>query len=101
MEFLLVFWIICAVAAALIAGGKGRSSAGFGCLGFILGPIGILIAAIVSPNQYGKDQTAVDNGLLRECPYCKEPIRREAIKCRYCGETVEPIQKRGLFGLDA
>jgi hypothetical protein len=24
------------------------------------------------------------------CPYCREPIRRDAVKCRWCGESLTP-----------
>jgi hypothetical protein len=27
----------------------------------------------------------------RECPYCKEEIRADALKCKYCRSTVKPI----------
>jgi hypothetical protein len=26
----------------------------------------------------------------RECPYCREKIRNEAIKCKHCGSSVGP-----------
>lgn len=29
----------------------------------------------------------------RRCPSCGEKIRREAIKCRFCGEFSDPDQK--------
>uniref|UniRef100_UPI001FE15B38 zinc ribbon domain-containing protein n=1 Tax=Desulfovibrio oxyclinae TaxID=63560 RepID=UPI001FE15B38 len=27
---------------------------------------------------------------LRDCPYCAEPIKKKAIKCKHCGSDVEP-----------
>ena len=28
---------------------------------------------------------------FKQCPFCKEKIRSEAVKCRFCGEWLEEI----------
>ncbi len=74
-----VFWVACAVACSIIAGYKQRS-AWWLLGGFLLGPLGILIIALLPPLE-----TLTG---LKPCPQCAEPIKVEAVKCRYCGANV-------------
>ena len=31
----------------------------------------------------------MEDASFKECPFCKEQIRKEAVKCRFCGEWFE------------
>ena len=36
------------------------------------------------------------DGRTKSCPFCKEPIRGDALKCRYCGEFIDEDIERCL-----
>ena len=95
MEALFAVWVLCGIAAMAIANAKGRSGCGWGLLGFLFGPLGLLAAAIMSPNARAKqsqaDRAGIQSGDLVKCPACAELIKREARKCKHCGtEIIHP-----------
>ena len=88
MEALIIVWLMCSVIAGVIYRNKGRSMY-WGCLvGLMLGLLGVLYAAVRSPVQSGLDKRAAESGYMKQCPYCHEYIRADAIVCRYCGRDV-------------
>lgn len=86
---LLVVWIVCWLAAATIASEKGQSGCLWSFLGFLLGPLALLLAATLPKPP--PPPPVVRPGDLRKCPQCAEMIKSEAIKCRFCGSEIEPV----------
>lgn len=85
-----MLWLACGILGSFMAQAKGRSrQLGF-FLGFVLGPFGLIRAAMLSPDERGSARRGLLSGELRRCPECAEPIRSEARKCRFCGSQVEP-----------
>jgi hypothetical protein len=78
--------IICLLAAGIIAQRKNRSENLFAVLGFILGPLGVLAAVVVSPGV-PKGMQAVS------CPRCNAkqniPAAQTAFECYQCKHVAD------------
>jgi hypothetical protein len=93
--FYVILWVICGAIAMSIYSRKGRSPL-VGCLGgFLLGPIGILLALASGTDRAGMNRKAAEeaeqqvrDGILKKCPHCAELIKAEAGVCRFCGQEV-------------
>ncbi len=72
-----LIWVICGATAGALYQQRGRLQ-GIGAVGgFLLGPIG-LVLALLPPT------------LSIECPHCAERIQASAKVCRYCGWNIPP-----------
>jgi hypothetical protein len=91
---LIIFWICCGIAGAMIYNNKGLDAWARCALGGLLGPIGIVIALVAKPNDKALEHQAIEGGDMRKCPACAELIKSEARKCRYCGTELTPLVTR-------
>ena len=81
----LVIWLICGLIASYLYRNRGRSQlAGF-LGGFLLGPLGIVLALVTPPDRVAleKKQKMLESerlarGELKKCPHCAELIKPDA-----------------------
>ena len=80
-------WLFFAVVVGVIAANRDRSAFGWFLLSLVISPILglILVLALGTP----KSDPAAD-GDHRKCPACAEWVKREAVKCKHCGEPLVP-----------
>jgi hypothetical protein len=114
LTYLLVFAVVFGVAAGAVRSNQGGSFAGGFAWGFLLGFIGLIVVALTKPTQatpathptlplpqapavapIAMKQAQMialsdESHRLRECPHCKEAMRRDASVCPHCRRDSDP-----------
>lgn len=84
MEWI-VGWVVLAIVVAFVAPIRGRSGFGWFLVALLLSPVIALLLLIVLPDLKGE---IAERGRSRQCPFCAERVKREAIVCRHCGRDL-------------
>lgn len=70
----------------------GNASGALAAILAFLVPVVALVAVLLAKNG---QQIAADTGQYgeyRKCPFCAEPVRVEAVKCKHCGSALDPAE---------
>ncbi len=79
--------IVCCALGAWFGSMRGRRGLG-AALGLCLGPIGLILIAVLPPDQSRLDDEAIAGGDARRCPHCAEVVKKDALVCKHCGITM-------------
>jgi hypothetical protein len=87
--FLLVIWVALSIAVGSFADKKGLSGFGWFLAAIFVSPLvaGIFVA-LAEKNKTEIELRVLAMGEMKKCSHCAELIRKEASKCRFCGEAV-------------
>jgi hypothetical protein len=87
-----ILGLIVAAFSALVArraASKGKSAIAFFFLSLLISPlITWLIVESLAEQVSSKQFSAEDQNEYKLCPFCAEPVRAQAIKCKHCGSEI-------------
>ena len=79
-----LFWVVFAVVVGVIASSRGRSGLGWFLISVFVSPLlgVILVLALGTPKSDPSQDVE-----QKKCPACAEWVKREANRCKHCGEV--------------
>jgi len=86
--WLLGFWIVMGIAVAVLAANKGRFGFPWFIYGFLLWPVALIHAAVMSPTADAYDRKMRQQNRV-PCPHCAEYIPQAAKLCPQCRSELE------------
>lgn len=93
-----VAWVLAMPFAAFISDNKGNGSGAGFLLGFLFGPLGVVLCAILPANPVKaaeiKEKELLRSGQYRRCSHCHEVIRIQATVCPKCQREQTPDAAR-------
>lgn len=99
LEFLLFLSVLLSIFIGLLASSRGRSGFGWFILSLVISPIITLILILLmddlselKSSRYLDDIPNPDTHI--RCPDCRELVRNEAKKCRFCGVSLIPLSEQ-------
>ena len=85
------FWVAVSIAVGVYASGKARSGFGWFCISLFISPLLSAIFLAVLPSlKTTIDVNAPTPDTHVRCPDCRELVRFDAVKCRYCSCALIP-----------
>lgn len=95
MEFLVfisfISWFFLSFAVGRLAGNRGRSAGGWLLFSLVFSPlVGAAYVAVLSDESMAGKARRVSPETHLRCPACRELVRRDACKCRYCSTDLVP-----------
>lgn len=78
-------WLICGVICGAITDTRQAGFAVGFAAGALVGPLGLIVAFLVSPKPELVAQSDRAAGKAKVCPRCAETVKAAAAVCRFCG----------------